>query len=112
MAISRAIIRSVVDILGGIVLFISLQHLAGDFIAKFNLLFLVGGLLLIIFSKKIREKLKLPEDSIQVVGGIFAFLGIHQYIVQNLNQFVWWFFIGSLLVLVLAEKIVDLVRKF
>lgn len=107
MDVPRTAIKTTIDAIVGIIIFIALDTLWGDYIIKYSLLSIIIGLALIIFSFKIKMASKKTS---RLLGGIITFIGTKPYIIMYVALYPYYFLIGGLLMLFLSNKIVDLVE--
>lgn len=82
MFVSQELAQNLVAAIGSILLFNALENFIGDYVSRFAIAFVLVGVGLLLFAKKISVKVsKNPKfkDVVLTVGGILLFIGVKHY---------------------------------
>lgn len=109
--IRKRAIEIAIHVIAGVVTFMALEQLMGDFVHKYSILLIVVGIALILFSKAIMKKTKIPDEFLQVAGGVVSFLGTKYWIQKYIQTSAWYMLIIALLLIVFSGKISELIQK-
>lgn len=91
--------------LGGVLIYQGMEFILGSSISSYKMLFIIGGLAIVFFNKKIREKVNfISKDFLILIGSILFLLGIKPYVIGYLPQYWYIFALVGLALILFAKK--------